>query len=147
MGSDYRVLGRDTNLRLTQNGILLAETQAISNVDFKLVQTVISSGFLGEVAKRHREVFDEVDASWTLEPEGVQVFEMVNAIYTRARSGMASTVQINLMFRLLFGNGAICRMTIPDLKFATNGDVNNGGRDTFVKMAFAAKSDRYILSV
>ena len=144
--ADYRILGRDTTLRLTQGGVLLAETQAIKNLDFKLVLTLLSEGFLGEAAKRHREIFDEIDLSFGVEPEGKEIFQMQYAVYQRARNGGVQTVQINMGFRLQFPSGQIIRMTVPDLKFGNIGDISNSGREAFVAMAFTAKSDRYIPS-
>jgi len=143
MAGDFRVLGRDHTMRLIQNGQVLAETSALKNIDMKLVQTLLSEGFLGEVAKRHREVFDEVDLSWGVEPEGKQIFQMQNAIYTRARQSSSSLV-INVSFRIQFPSGTIVRITVPDLKFGTNGDMSVPGREQFSTMSFAAKSDRYI---
>lgn len=141
--SDFRILGRDTTMRLTQNGILLAETTALKNIDFKPVQTVISEGFLGEAAKRHREIFDEVDLSWNVEPEGSEILKMQYAIYNRARTGTGNLI-INVGFRLAFPSGKIVRITVPDLKFGTNGDLGVPGREAFDTMAFAGKAQKYI---
>lgn len=143
--ADFRFLGRDQTMRLTQDGQLLAETTAISMSDFKSVQTLLSEGFLGEVSKRHREVFDEVDVSWTVQPEGPEIFRMQQAVYNRAR-GSLIRLQINLGFRIQFPSGAVVKITIPDLKFGTNGDLSVPGREQFGKMAWAAKAQLYIPS-
>ena len=143
--ADYRILGRDSTMRLTQGGTLLAETSALSNIELKLVQTLLSEGFLGEPAKRHREVFDEVDVSWSVEPEGKEILLMQNAIYGRARTGQGG-FQINLGLRLAFPSGVNVRLTIPDLKFGANGDLSIPGREQFAKMAFSAKAGLYIPS-
>jgi len=119
--ADYRILGRDSTMRLTQDGALLAETSALSNIELRLVQTLLSEGFLGESAKRHREIFDEVDISWSVEPEGKEILQMQNAVYQRARTGQGN-LQINLGLRLAFPSGFSARLTIPDLKFGANGD-------------------------
>jgi hypothetical protein len=141
--SDFRILGRDSTMRLTQDGVLLSETTALKNIDFKPVQTLLSEGFLGEAAKRHREVFDEVDLSWSVEPEGSQILQMQYAIYNRARSGTGNLV-INVGFRLAFPSGKIVRITVPDVKFGTNGDLSVPGREAFDTMAFAGKAQKYI---
>ncbi len=143
MANDFRILGRDTTLRLTENGVLKNETTAIKVASFKPVVTLLSEGFLGEQAKRHREIFDEIDVGFTVEPEGTQVFQMQFDIYNRARTGL-SAVQLNLSFRLAFPSGAIFKISIPDLKFSDLGNVDISSREAFVGMTFAAKSDRYI---
>jgi hypothetical protein len=142
---DYRVLGRDATLRLTQGNVLLAETTAIKDINFKVVQTLISEGFIGEAAKRHREVFDEVDLTFNVEPEGKEILEMQYAIYQRARGGQ-NDLQINVGFRIAFPSGVIARITVPDLKFGQNGDLAVPNRESFITMAFAAKSSKYIPS-
>ncbi len=131
-------------MRLTQNGALLAETTALKDINFKLMQTLISEGFIGEAAKRHREIFDEVDVSFSVEPEGVQIFQMQYALYLRARQGSAPQVQINLGFRLAFPGGRVFKITVPNLKFSDIGNLENPGRESFSAMTFAAKSDRYV---
>ena len=142
--SDYRVLGRDTTLRLTQSGLMLAETTAIKNLDFGPEFTLLSEGFLGEAAERHREVFKAVDVSFSVEPEGSEIFRMQYAIYQRARSGQANNLQINLGYRIMFPSGQIIRITLPDLRFSDPGKLANAGRESFLTQSFAAKTDRYI---
>ena len=146
MGTDYRILGRDTSLRLTQNGQLLQETSAIKNIDFKPEITLSSEGFLNEAGDRHREIFKAIDVSFGVEPEGAQILQLQFDIYTRARSGLDSGLQINLGYRLLFPSGSIVRLTLPDLKFSDIGNLTNSGRESFLAMTFAAKTDRYILN-
>jgi hypothetical protein len=141
--SDFRILGRDSTMRLTQDGVLLSETTALKNIDFKPMQTLISEGFLGEAAKRHREIVDEVDISWSVEPEGSQILQMQYAIYNRARSGTGNMV-INVGFRLAFPSGKIVRITVPDIKFSANGDLSVPGRESFDTMSFAGKAQKYI---
>ena len=143
MANDFRILGRDTTLRMTMNGALQSETTAIKVSSFKPVVTLLSEGFLGESAKRHREIFDEIDVGFSVEPEGKQIFQMQQELYLRARTGQ-STVQINLSFRLAFPSGAIFKISVPDLKFSDIGNVDFSSREAFVGMTFAAKSDRYI---
>ena len=144
MTSDYRVLGRDTNIRVTQRGILLTEITAIKNLDFGPELTLLSEGFLGESAERHREVFKAVDVNFVVEPEGEQIFQLQYAIYQRARSGQANDLQINLGYRIQFPSGVIFRLTLPDLRFSDDGKLANAGRESFLAMSFAAKTDRYI---
>ncbi len=142
--NDFRILGRDVTLRLTQDGTLLNETTAVKVSSFKPIVTLLSEGFLGENAKRHREIFDEVDVSFSVEPEGVQIFQMQYALYLRARQGSAPQVQINLGFRLAFPGGRVFKITVPNLKFSDIGNLENPGRESFSAMTFAAKSDRYV---
>ena len=146
--ADYRILGRDITLRVTEGGTLLTEITAVKNVSFKPVQTLLSEGFLGEDAKRHREIFEEVQVSFAVEPEGKSIFLAQLDIHNRARTGQSSpAVQINLSFRLLFPqSGAIVKMTVPDIQFDDIGNLDVSGREAFASMSFSGKSNRYILT-
>ena len=145
--SDFRVLGRDVTLRATEGGILLAETTAIKNLQFKINIKLLSEGFLGEAALRHREIFDDVGLTWGWEPEGVQVLSLCRDVYERSRTGQANPVQINIGFRIQFPSQAIARITVPDLQFDDIGNLNISGRDAFADMTFSGKSNRYILDI
>ena len=145
--SDFRVLGRDVTLRATEGGILLAETTAIKNLQFKINIKLLSEGFLGEAALRHREIFDDVGITWGWEPEGKEVFGLVNDVYERSRTGQANPVQINIGFRIQFPSQVIARITVPDVQFDDIGNLNVSGRDAFLDMTFSGKSNRYILDV
>ena len=145
--ADYRILGRDVTVRITQDGDLQTEITAVKNVSFKPVQTLVSEGFLGEKAKRHREVFEEVQVSFTVEPEGKNVLQLQNSVYNRARTGEPNPTQINLAFRLAFPSGTIVKITIPDIKFDDIGNLDASGREAFVGMSFSGKSDRYLISM
>jgi hypothetical protein len=145
--ADYRILGRDTTIRMTSGGALVSEVTAIKNGSFKPVQTLLSEGFLGEPAKRHREIFEEVQVSFTIEPEGKKILEMQLDVYNRARQGQANPVQINITFRLQFPSGVVAKITVPDLQFDDIGNIDFGARESFVGMSFSAKSNRYILTV
>jgi hypothetical protein len=145
--SDFRVLGRDITLRATKGGVLLNETTAIKNLTFKPIVKLISEGFLGEAALRHREIFEEVQIAWGWEPEGKQVFGLVRDVYERSRTGQANPVQINIGFRIQFPSQVIARITVPDIQFDDIGNLNMSGRDAFADMTFSGKSDRYILDI
>ena len=146
--ADYRILGRDITLRVTEGGTLLTEITAIKNVSFRPVQTLLSEGFLGESAKRHREIFEEVQVTFTVEPEGKYIFLAQLDIHNRARTGQASAaVQINLGFRLLFTQSQqVVKITVPDLQFDDIGNLDVSGREAFAGMSFSAKSNKYILT-
>ena len=145
--SDFRVLGRDVTLRATEGGELLKETTAIKNLTFKINVKLLSEGFLGEAALRHREIFDDVGITWGWEPEGNEVFGLVNDVYERSRTGQANPVQINIGFRIQFPSGTVARITVPDIQFDDIGNLNVSGRDAFIDMTFSGKSNRYILDV
>jgi len=145
MPGDYRVLGRDSTLRISQGGALITEITAVKANDFKPVFTLISEGLIGEAAKRHREIFDEIDVTFSVQPEGLAILQMQSQLYARARSGQnLAAYQVNLAFYILFTSGQTARITVPDLKFSDPGGLINAGRETFQVMNFAAKSDRYI---
>lgn len=145
--SDFRILGRDVTVRTTKAGALVSEITAIKNLSFKPTQTLLSEGFLGEPAKRHREVFEEVQVSFSVEPEGKDVLQLQQDVSNRSRAGSANPIQINVSFRLQFASGTIVKIVIPDVQFDDIGNMDVSGRDAFVGMSFSGKSDRYIISL
>ena len=146
--ADTRILGRDITLRVTEGGALVTEITAIKNISFKPVQSLLSEGFLGEPAKRHREIFEEVQVGFSVEPEGKYVFLTQLDIHNRARLGQStSATQINLGFRLLFTQSlTVVRITVPDLQFDDIGNLDVSGREAFASMSFSAKANKYILT-
>jgi hypothetical protein len=146
MGTDNRILGRDITIRATQGNTLLDEVTAIKNLTVKIGLKLLSEGFFGEAALRHREIFEEIVVNFGIEPEGEQIFRLVYAVYQRSRTGQANPVQINLAFRMQFPSGKIIKITIPDIQFENVGDLNVASRDAFADMTFAAKASKYIPS-
>ena len=144
--SDFRVLGRDITLRMTEDGSLLKESTAIQKLSFKINLKLLEEGFLGEGAQRHREIFDSVGLMWSVEPEGKEIFLLIYDVYQRARTGQANPPKINMGFRIQFASGATVRITVPDIQFDDIGNLDISGRDAFAAQTFSGKSDRYILN-
>lgn len=144
--ADYRILGRDVTIRMTSGGTLISEITAIKSGNFKPVVSLLSEGFLGEPAKRHREVFEEVQVGISFDPEGKDAFAMQLDVYNRSRQGQVNPVKINISFRYQFPSGSIVKITVPDVQFEDIGSVDISGREAFVGMTLSGKSDRYILT-
>jgi alkyl sulfatase BDS1-like metallo-beta-lactamase superfamily hydrolase len=144
--ADFRLLGNEVTLRLTSNGALLSEITTIKDLTAKIGIKLLSEGYLGEMANRHREIFEECSGTFNIVPENEAPFTLQQQIYSRARQAGAADVQINLGVRLAFPSGTIFRLTFPDLHFETIGDFNQAGRDSFASMAWAWKSTKYIPS-
>jgi hypothetical protein len=144
--ADFRILGNEITLRVTSGGILLSEITTIKDLTWKLGVKLISEGYLGEVANRQREIFEECSGSFNIVPENAAPFQLQNSIYTRALQAGPADVQINLGIRLAFPSGNIFRITFPDTHYETVGDFNASGRDSFATMAFAWKATKYIPS-
>ena len=144
--ADFRLLGNETTVRITQNGQLQSEITTVKDVTFKIGIKLITEGYLGELANRHREIFEECSGSFAIVPENEAAFQMQQNIYQRALQAGANDTLINLGIRLAFPSGVIFRVIFPDLHFETIGDFNAPSRDAFTTMAFAWKSTKYIPS-
>lgn len=142
--ADFRILGSETTLRITSGGLLLSEITTVKDVTWKVGIKLITEGYLGELANRHREIFEECSGTFNVVPEGTTVFSLQQQIYNRARQAGANDVQVNLGLRLQFPSSAIFRVTFPDLHFEAIGDFNAPSRDAFVTMAYTWKSTKYI---
>ena len=144
--ADFRILGSETTVRITKDGQLLSEITTIKEQTFKIGIKLITEGYLGEVANRHREIFEECSGAFSIVPENETPFQLQEAIYNRARRAGANDTIINLGIRLAFPSGVIFRVTFPDLHFETIGDFNAPSRDAFTTMAFSWKTTKYIPS-
>lgn len=144
--ADFRILGDEITLRITKGGELLSEITAIKDLTWKLGVKLITEGYLGEPANRHREIFEECSGSFNIVPENLAPFQLADAIYQRARRAGANDVQINLGIRLAFPSGSIFRVTFPDTHYESLGDFNASSRDSFGTMAFSWKATKYIPS-
>jgi hypothetical protein len=144
--AELRILGRETTLRITSGGLLLSEITTVKDVTWKLGIKLITEGYLGESANRHREIFEECSGTFNIVPEGTSALSLQQEIYNRARQAGVNDVQVNLGLRLQFPSGALFRVTFPDIHFEAIGDFNAPSRDAFVTMAFTWKSTKYIPS-
>lgn len=144
--ADFRILGSEITLRITRDGALVSEITTIKDLTWKIGLKLISEGFLGETANRHREIFEECSGSFAIVPENTAAMEMQQAVYDRARRAGAADTVINLGIRLEFPSGTVFRVTFPDIHFETIGDFNASGRDSFATMSFSWKCPKYIPS-
>lgn len=144
--ADFRLLGNEVTLRLTSNGALLSEITTIKELTWKIGIKLISEGYLGEMANRHRELFEECSGGFNIVPENEAPFVLQQSIYKRALQAGAADTQINIGARLAFPSGTIFRVTFPDVHFETIGDFNQAGRDSFAAMAWSWKSTKYVPS-
>jgi len=142
--ADFRILGSETTLRITQGGLLLAEITTVKDITWKVGIKLITEGYLGELANRHREIFEECSGTFNVVPENTTPFNLQQVIYNRARQAGANDVQVNIGIRLQFPSGSLFRVTFPDIHFETIGDFNAPSRDAFDTMAFSWKATKYI---
>lgn len=144
--ADFRILGSETTLRITSGGLLMSEITTVKDITWKIGIKLITEGYLGELANRHREIFEECSGTFNIVPENPTPFSLQQDIYNRARQAGVNDVQVNIGMRLQFPSGAIFRVTFPDIHFEAIGDFNAPGRDAFDTMAFTWKATKYIPS-
>lgn len=142
--ADFRILGSETTIRLTANGTLQSEITTVKDFSWKVGIKLITEGYLGELANRHREIFEECSGAFAIVPETTQAFLLQQQVYNRARQAGAADVQINIGIRLQFPSGQVFRVTFPDVHFETIGDFNSPARDSFDTMSFSWKSTKYV---
>ena len=144
--ADFRLLGSETTVRLTKDGALLSEITTVKDVNFKIGVKLITEGYLGELANRHREIFEECSGSFNIVPENNSAFQLQKGVYLRALQAGASDLQVNLGLKLAFPSGVMVKLTFPDLHFETTGDFSAPSRDAFTTMAWSWKTTKYIPS-
>lgn len=143
--SEFRIMGKSVQIRLTRSGTLLKSITATKNFTFEPRQRIVTEGYLGETAQRQDEIFDEVGGSFTIVPEGAEVLDLQQMIVDRATRRIANDEKVSCTFRISFPDGTINRITIPDMKFDPI-PFTVGGRDAYVEMSFTFKAATYLRS-
>lgn len=143
--AENRVFGRDTVLRIAQDGVLLTTITAIKSHTFETRQRIMTENYLGEGSARQDEIFDEVGGNMLIHIEGPEILELQRAVADRASRREADPTQITLTFRITFPGGRVARIVVPDVKFDPI-PLNDPARDAYVEMTLTYKGDRYTLS-
>jgi hypothetical protein len=143
--SEFRILGKSVQIRLTRSGALLKSITAIKTFTFEPRQRILSEGYLGETAQRQDEIFDEVGGSFVAVPEGTEILDLQEMIKNRSTRRIANDEKVSCTFRISFPDGTINRITIPDMKFDPI-PFTVGGRDAYVEMSFSFKATTYLRS-
>ena len=144
--SEYRILGKSVQVRLTQGGSIISEISAIKSFTFESRHRILTEGYLGETAQRQDEIFDEVGGSFAVNPEGTDIFSLQQLIVNRSTVRTANPTQVAATFRVSFPQGTVARITIPDMKFDPI-PFTVGGRDAYVEMSFTYKATGYLLTL
>lgn len=144
--SEYRVLGKEVTVRLTRNGALQSDITAVRSFTFEPRVRLLKENYLGEVATRQDEIFEEVGGTMTVHMEKNQVMQLQKLIVDRSTRRVYNDEKISITFRISFPDGTIARITIPDAKFESV-PLNFSGRDAYIDVTLTYASDRYQMTL
>ena len=141
---ETRVFGRDTSVRVIQDGNLLSEFSAVDSWTFDVNVKRVEEGYIGETANRQDEIYESVSGSIPIKVEGPDALRLQEAIALRATRRSNPQVKIDLVFRISFPNGVIARIAVKDVKFETV-PLNQGGRESYLAMTLNWKAPSFRL--
>lgn len=139
-----RILGQETQIRVVSDGVLQKEIDEVKSFDFTYQIKVLTEEFLGRTSNEKDEIYQGINGALEFQPRSLQVFDLLEAIKSRAQKRTAGGVIINISFVALFPNGDRPRLVIQDAKFPDPG-LKSPGRAQFVNAPwnFEASNARY----
>lgn len=146
MALKSRLLGRDVQIRLSQNGRPLTTLTAIKNFTFETRQRILSEGYLGETGVRQDSIFDEVGGTFTIHPEGSEANVFQKFLADKAIERRSTEDQVTIVFRTTYPNGEVVKVTIPEAEFDPV-PFNVGARDAYVEQSYTYKAEKFSQTV
>lgn len=139
-----RILGRDTQVRISKGGVPLATITAIKSCTFEVRVRNLKEGLLGEVGQRQDEIFDEVGGQLVIQPEDPEVLTLQKFIADRAIARQFGEEQVTINFRFTFPSGSVGRIVVPNPAFDPI-PLNVSGRDAYTDMTLTYSAESYSL--
>ena len=143
--SETRVFGRDTTLRLIQDGQLITEVTAIRSWTFDVNVKRVEEHYLGETAARQDEIFESVSGNIPFHVEGPSALKLQKAIADRATKRSNPQPQFDISLRIAFPSGVVARINVADIKFDPI-PLNQSGRENYLEMTLNWKAPKYTLN-
>lgn len=118
MGTELRLKGQESQIRITQGGILQRTLTAIENLTATVMSDIIRKAYLGETTERKDDIYKGIKVEFGFDVMSKEPFVMVAALRDRMQRRTAqANSQVNLVFIANLADGTRPRITIPDLKF------------------------------
>lgn len=115
-----RILGQETLVSLTRNGVLVQELTAIKSASFNFKGEAVKSDYLGQPGPVFDEVNDGVDGKIDFEVDDPGFFIFLTQLIQRKQGIPAAQFFVNINTRFNFRNGVSRLCVIPQVSF---GDV------------------------
>lgn len=138
---ELRVRGQETQVRITQAGVLLSTITAIKSSNFAFVNRILTDQYLSETAQRKDMIFENIRGQILIHPEDQEVFTLIQFLIDRAQRRVAVTAQVNIASRLSFPNGQRPRINVFDAQFGEL-NLNIAGRDAYVDLTLPFEASR-----
>lgn len=114
--SGQRLKGQEVQVQVVQGGQLLNAFTAIASFNDTFNMEVLKQGYLGEVANRVDDIFNDVDGSMTIHVLNTLWMEFQAAIKARAQRATPDVV-FNIIRTDFYPNGETGTRTYPDVCF------------------------------
>lgn len=144
--SNFNARGQETQIRLTQGGILV-RTIDVRSSSFSFDVTILNENYLGKTTPSKDEIFNGLSGNLSVHFSGQEIFELIQKVVDRAtrRAAVDSFVAVISAF-ILLPNGDRPRITALDAKFGAI-PVNIGGRDQYNDITLNFESETFRLGL
>lgn len=118
MADELRLRGQETQLRITQGGVILRTLTLIENLTVTILAEILRKSYLGQTTEMKDDIYKGVKVEFGFDVTSSEPFVMVATLRDRMQRRTAQAgAQVNLRTTLNLANGTRPRLTIPDLKF------------------------------
>lgn len=142
--SNFNARGQETQIRLTQGGILV-RTIDVRSASFSFDVTILNENYLGKTTPSKDEIFNGLSGNLSLHFNSQSIFELIQKVVDRATRRVAvdaNSVKAVISALITMPNGDRPRITALDAKFGAF-PVNIGGRDQYNDITLNFESETF----
>ncbi len=144
--SNFNARGQETQIRLTQGGILV-RTIDVRSSSFSFDVTILNENYLGKTTPSKDEIFNGLSGNLSLHFSSQAIFELIQKVVDRATRRVAlDSFKAVISAFITLPNGQRPRITALDAKFGAI-PLNIGGRDQYNDITLNYESETFRLGL
>lgn len=139
-----RLKGQDTIITVLKDGDLQAKIDSITNTEVTFELDILTENYLGETSERYDTIFKGMTFKVEGHMTNKQAIEVSDSIVAKAQRRAGGAVRIDMATTLIFPNGDLVTISVPDLSFQSI-PITQGGREEYVSFSWEGKASEYEL--
>lgn len=144
--SNFNARGQETQIRLTQGGILV-RTIDVRSSSFNFDIAILNENYLGKTTPSKDEIFNGLSGNLSVHFSSQAIFELIQKVVDRATRRVAlDSFKAVISAFISLPNGQRPRITALDAKFSAI-PVNIGGRDQYNDITLNYESETFRLGL
>ena len=139
-----RIKGQETLITVQQDGVPKLRVDTISDTECIFELDILQEGYIGETSDRFDSIFKGMTVRVSGHMTNRQVIDIADAIAQRAQRRAGGAVRFDLTTTLVFPNGDIVSILVPDVHFQSV-PITTGSREDYVGFSWEGKASEYEL--